>query len=444
MNSKLEDRLPRREFVKAAVAIGGSSALSACVEWETGTDDAEGPINSPETDDAREFPRGSDDPESLPSQQHAWGSSLVTDPHGNTVNPQQQVFLFLNYAGTGVPSHKERENVERALRTLERAYQHGTGGDSGAFFNEGLLFTLGYSPSYFARFDQSLADAAEVPAPDHVISELDEDATPNHYDSLLVLASDYGQIVLSAEEAMFGDLAVVNGVEVEARLGDVFRKAERRTGFIGRGLSEKLDQEEVPDNAMQAMGFKSGFHDNLATEDRVAIDSGPFTDGTTWHVSKLTLDLDAWYDRSESDRIDLMFAPELDADDAGETGRELGASSRITEELVDQLETDAKRHGKVGHAQKTARARDDEFRPRILRRPESVATDQPTPSFNFSSFQRDISAFIEARQAMAEDEIDEHVQQSHHGIIDFIEVENRANFLVPPRRHRALPTPRPA
>jgi len=34
-------------------------------------------------------------------------------------------------------------------------------------------------------------------------------------------------------------------------------------------------------------------------------------------------------------------------------------------------------------------------------------------------------------------------QRVNNGILEYIFVKHRGNFLVPPRRHRALPTPRP-
>jgi hypothetical protein len=34
-------------------------------------------------------------------------------------------------------------------------------------------------------------------------------------------------------------------------------------------------------------------------------------------------------------------------------------------------------------------------------------------------------------------------QRVNNGILEYIFVKHRGNFLVPPRRHRAVPTPRP-
>ena len=118
----------RREFMRAAVAIGGAGALSACMER------AQEPV-----------PLG--DRGVLPTRQYAWVDYVPEDEYGNFRLPRHHVFLYLNYGGDGTPSADEAERLETALRSLERAYQ---------WSNQGLLFSLGYSPSYFERFDQSL------------------------------------------------------------------------------------------------------------------------------------------------------------------------------------------------------------------------------------------------------------------------------------------------
>jgi hypothetical protein len=38
---------------------------------------------------------------------------------------------------------------------------------------------------------------------------------------------------------------------------------------------------------------------------------------------------------------------------------------------------------------------------------------------------------------------DDHVDYDGHGILPFMKVTNRATFLVPPRKRRALPQPLP-
>jgi hypothetical protein len=52
--------------------------------------------------------------------------------------------VYLHYAGDGQPTESDRETVESAFESLERAYRRG---------NDGLVFAVGYSPAYFERFD---------------------------------------------------------------------------------------------------------------------------------------------------------------------------------------------------------------------------------------------------------------------------------------------------
>lgn len=95
----------RREFVKAAVAIGGSAALSACLERE-----------SPDL--------ATGDPSSVPDRQHAWNEALPRDDHGNVRIPRHHALLLVEYSETGVPDVDAREAYDRALE-LARAYPPG-------------------------------------------------------------------------------------------------------------------------------------------------------------------------------------------------------------------------------------------------------------------------------------------------------------------------------
>lgn len=423
----------RRAFVKSAVAIGGASALAACLDAEANADAGSGP----------EFPRGPTDLSTLPERQHAWNEFLVTDANGDTVLPRHQVLLSLEYTGSIPPTDDERETVENAFRTVERAFERGTGGATGATFNDGLLFMLGYAPRYFARFDASLPRDLDLPPPTAVLDELDEPTDrADGADALLTLNSDYGSIPLAVEEALFGERGALNGVEMDASPGDVFEVVDRHTGVVGRGLpAERLNHDGIDDDAPLSMGYKSGYRDTNPAEDRVTIREGPFADGTTQLSSRLGIDLDAWYDLDADARVTQMFSTAHTTREVGETGENLGGRSGVTEAMTDDLESTADDHGRLGHAQKAARARDDDFDPRILRRSEGVGTSPDHDAgMNFNSIQRGMASFIEARKAMNDlGDVDAH----HSGIVEFLDVERRGTYLVPPRSLRALPEPRP-
>ncbi|PGF17380.1 Tat pathway signal protein [Natrinema sp. CBA1119] len=412
--------LSRRAFVRSAVAIGGASALSACLQRE-------------ETEDV---PQATLAPDALPDRQHAWNEFLGTDDDGNVRPPEHHLLLGLEYVGDGpADATAERERLEAAFRTLEKAYKRG---------NEGLAFTMAYGPAYFDRFD---ADLAGIDLPEPTSLTPFDDPELDEYDALLQVASDYGHVTLSVEEALKGELEELNGIEVEGTFDGIFEVRDRRTGFIGRGLPADNqsgvhgipDGDPVPEDAPMFMGFKSGFRQNQASEDRVTIDEGPFAGGTTIHLSKIQLHLHQWYNQdSRGQRVSKMFSPNHNAADLVEgAGHNLGDSSRVTEVGGDPASTGT---GTVGHAQKAARARED-GEPIILRR-DFDSTDDETAATHFLSHQQSIEDFVKTRKAMTGTDLDTPMFNS--GILQYISVTNRANYLVPPRELRSLPAPNPS
>ena len=412
--------ISRREFAKSAVAIGGASALAACLDRGGGA-----------------VPEGTDDPADLPERQHAWDDALATDDAGNPRMANHHVLLLLDYAGEGAPSDADRTQVEDALTTLERAYE---------WSNEGLLFTLAYSPAYFDRFESGPA-GVDLPAPEALAPF--EDPEPDTPDALLHLASDDERVVLEAEEALKGSRETANDVEMAASFEGVFEEVDRRTGFVGTGLPAKNqdvdgipDSEPVSEDAPLFMGFKSGFKGNQATEDRVTIGEGPFAGGSTEHLSFIRLQLQQWYEQDSRDqRVSKMFCPAHAAEGKVEgTGENLGTDSAIDECPEDVVES-SRREGVVGHSQKLARARDGEDSPRILRR-DFDSTDGGEAGVHFLSLQGSIADFVETRQAMNGTDVSENSavgQRVNNGILQYMRVERRGNYLLPPRSLRALP-----
>ncbi|WP_152422660.1 DUF7405 family protein [Natrialba taiwanensis] len=96
-----------------------------------------------------DVPRGPSNLEELPERQHAWNSVLSTDDYGNTIVPRHHGLLFLNYNREGTPTDSDRQTMETALQGIEHAYERS---------GDGLLMTVGYSPTYFGRFEQSLPE----------------------------------------------------------------------------------------------------------------------------------------------------------------------------------------------------------------------------------------------------------------------------------------------
>jgi hypothetical protein len=418
----------RRDVLKAAVALGGATALSACLD---------------RTDD-EPVPTG--DPDDKPGRQHAWREYIRHDEHGNSQLPSHQILLYLTLDTDGPPSAADRDALAETLDALDRAY---------AWSHEGLLHSIAYSPAYFGRFDAPLPDSVDLPEPT-ALSPF-ESPTFDRQDALLHLASDRPDALLEADRALRGERDAANGVSIPSLPLTV---DSRRTGFVGAGLPAQHqdaagipDSNPVPEASPLFMGFEAGFRGNQATEDYVTIDDGPFAGGTTKVVANLRQRLDDWYEeQTHEERVMEMFSPGHAAEGLVEgVGDTLGAESGI-DRFVDDLESDAREYGRVGHAQKAARAnRDADGNVRLLRRhfesTDDIGSDQQVASLHFPSLQRHVSEFEAVRRAMNGTDLTEVTpavrQRVNNGILEYIFVRRRGNFLVPPRRHRVLPTPRP-
>jgi hypothetical protein len=420
----------RRAVLKAAVALGGASALSACLDRTS-----DEPVPTGDADDK-------------PARQHAWREYVRHDDHGNSQLPSHQLLLYLTLDGDGPPSPDARDALAETLDALDRAY---------AWSHEGLLHSIAYSPAYFDRFEASLPERIDLPEP-RALSPF-ESPTLDQQDAVLHLASDRADALLEADRTLRGERDTANGVSIPP-LTDVLTVDSRRTGFVGAGLPAKHqdaagipDSKPVPEASPLFMGFEAGFRGNQATEDYVTLDSGPFAGGTTKVIANLRQRLADWYEeQSHEERVMEMFSPGHAAEGLVEgIGDNLGSDSGI-DRFVDDVESDAREYGRVGHAQKAARAnRDADGNVRLLRRhfesTDDIGSDQKVASLHFPSLQRRITDFEDVRRAMNGTDLTEVTpairQRVNNGILEYIFVRRRGNFLVPPRRHRAFPTPRP-
>ncbi|MFB6204916.1 MAG: Tat pathway signal protein [Haloglomus sp.] len=421
----------RRDLLKTAVAVGGSVGLSACLD-ALGDQDRNAPP----------VPSGPADLSTLPTRQFAWGEYVRHDEWGNEQLPRHQTLLYLNLPGEGPPTSDQRGTVERAFTRLDEAY---------AWSHEALLRSVAYSPEYFQRYG-SIPEGVDI----YPAERLSPFETPDfdRQDALLHLASDRPDALLEAELALTGERASANGVDFDAALTDAFEVADRRTGFVGAGLpAEKQEGLEgvpedgpVPEASPLFMGFKAGFAKNQAPEDRVAIQEGPFAEGTTKHVSNLRQRLSDWYGEQDfTQRVMEMFSPMHAENDWVEgVGENLEDDSRV-DETLDTIREQARENGRVGHAQKAARANRDADGTVKLNRRHFESTDDNVASLHFPSLQRRMSEFDAVRQAMNGQDLTEVTpavrQRVNNGILEYIFVRHRGNFLVPPRPIRALPTP---
>jgi dye decolorizing peroxidase len=409
-------RFSRRDYLRKLVAIGGVTGLSACLD----------------ATDRNEIASGN--PSERPARQHAWNDVLATDEDGNRLLPEHHVLVPLRLVAP--PNEESADQVESAFTSIERAYSYAP---------EGVLFTVGYSAAYFDRFENE-------PTPIPVPEELTPMESPEFdtFDAVIHFASDHPTAVIEAEEALLGTTDMPNGTKMDATLSGVFERAEpRRTGFVGAGLPAEHTEvqgvpESIPEDAPSLMGFRSGFSGSQAPEDRITIRDGSFEEGTTLHISSLTLQLESWFEQDTHDqRVAKLFSPEhAEQERVGPVGEKLGSATGIAEGAASRVEEDARTRGVVGHAQKAARARDDDGTPPLLRRDFSTV-DNGIPGIHFVSYQRSIDEFVRVREAMTGPEITgEGVgQRLNNGILQYIFVRRRGNYLIPPRSRRALPRP---
>lgn len=422
----LDDSLPRREFCKAAVATGGAAALSACLDRFG--------------DEREPIPTG-DGPDAHPTGQHAWNDHVRTDDHGNTLLPRHQLLLYCELPGDDPPTETARERVGAAFDALDDAF---------AWRNEGLLHSVAYSRAYFERYGSGPA-GVDLPRPEPLADF--ENPTFDEQDLLVHLASDRPAALLAAEEALRGRRDRANDVPVPT-LTDAVTVADRRTGFVGAGMPRERaadlegipEGNPVPEAAPLFMGFVAGFRQNQATEAYVTLEDGPFAGGTTKALSNWRQRLADWYEEQDSDeRVTELFSPQhAEQGLVDGVGAGLGDDSGI-DSFLDNLGEVAREHGRIGHAQKAARAnRDADGNVRLLRR-HFESTDEGVASLHFPSLQRDISAFEAVRRAMNGVDVTEATpavrQRVNNGILEYVFVRHRGYFLVPPRSKRALPRP---
>jgi hypothetical protein len=356
----------------------------------------------------------------FPDRQHAQNAFMSTDRYGNPIVPRHHSLLLLDLDVSA--SVEAARTVERAMRTLEAAYE---------WSSAGLFHTLGWGTAY-------LSQDSPIRQP-RVLSRTEEPDLLD-FDAIVRLTSDVPSHLRATESAMFGDRSELNGVPIEHRLSEVFSIAQRRTGFVGEGLpAAHTAAEGIPDNAPLAnapmfMGFRSKRKGTQASEDRVTIESGAFAGGTTIHLSHIEQSLSDWYRAlSESERVARMFSSEFTSDEIAGFGNDVPFSN--------QVEQHAREEGVVGHHEKVARVREED-EPVLLRR-DFNTVDGGHAGVHFLSLQRSLSDFAKTRKAMngwyLRDDSDQITDEQNNGILDFISVVSRANFYVPPRETRAFP-----
>jgi hypothetical protein len=293
--------------MRAALAIGGAGALSTAVGLYGLSDAA-----------AARDPEDGVTAAERANRQHSW-NAYERQAHGTFLPPEHHLLLFLDYEDNGAPSADHREEAREAFDRLEEAFE---------WSHEGLLFTIGYSYSYFERFEedpprgiqpgngaiprmftgQEIIEGPKIPILDfetgkpkrlldlNVTLPREDPVADDGFDACLHLASDHVQNLLAAETALWGfpeqERTEVGGVDFSgANLDGIFRKPteypERRTGFAGNeNLDENVDKyanfgpgdeghgefrESVDQGAELSMGYNDLYKNSMPREDNVTM-----------------------------------------------------------------------------------------------------------------------------------------------------------------------------
>lgn len=136
---------------------------------------------------------------------------------------------------------------------------------------------------------------------------------------------------------------------------------------------------------------------------------------------------------ADAGRVDRMFFLEFSPGDV----------TAFTDDVPfsDDVEEHAREFGVVGHQEKVGRVREDGD-PVIFRR-DFNTTDGGRAGVHFLALQRSLDDFAKTRKAMngwyLRDDHPRVTDRQNNGILNFIDVDSRANFYVPPRDHRAFP-----
>ena len=384
--------IDRRELMKSALMIGGTSALSTIT----------GLYGLPETAKASRAKRPVTIAE-RENRQHAWDAyETFVEARGQSVPPAHHLLLHANYTRKGEPTSGHRRKVSETFKQLEEAF---------GWDHNGILFTVGYSPEYFDRFEEDLPEGlnpesgSDKPGLLRVKDLLEtpgvtldsEDPVADTYDVCIHLSSDHVQNLLEAEAALWGERKRIDGVKFASNLKGIFTKPEaypeRRVGFVGyENIVEKLDAETdvdsspIPGRSGEAqsdlmMGFNGLYENSVPRETNATLledqqlvvpkPPGMFAQGTIEHVSKLDVKLSEWYGTKDADeRRKQMLSPSHTEENTGVVGENLGTSNAPGEtpmrrlnsdddDIAEQTVDDYRKKGMTGHAQKVARARFD-------------------------------------------------------------------------------------
>jgi hypothetical protein len=234
----------------------------------------------------------------------------------------------------------------------------------------GLLLCLGWGATWFERHTP-LTSPITRPLP----MAPWEDPVLEDIDACLHLASDDEALLAQLTDELFGP----GPLDQRARL----HLRQTRTGFTGEALAAQgAPQAGIPPPLRCYSGSTPGCAATRPATHASPSPTAHWPVAQTMHVSRIVLDLNAWYAQDEQRRTALMFSP--------------ATSPRDIDTLTDDAPSDAHRlpalaarHGVVGHAPTPPGRARLHGRPRINRR-DFATLDDGLPGTHFVSLQRSI------------------------------------------------------
>jgi hypothetical protein len=406
--------------------------------------------------------------------------------------------LFATCSLSRTPTNADRETLSQALAEVESSYPFSPSGvfttvAYGVPYFErlpgGMAGTLvaGNMPK-LVKEPQRYALEEAVPGPTDV-SPSNPEVTKARYnipvqiesnDMVIVLRSDSTEILDEVLAWLSGESSTLAGQNVGGSgLAGLLTVTSRRLMFLQMGLPRDVAEEQslpyagmINPKSPMWMGFssqqaKSSGKPKLTTfhGDKSAQLTDPrtgkyFAQGSIMHLSHVIMDLDQFYEAPKETyqrRVAEMFSADPlpsagNADQFTDGGGPAFLPNNFTTANVANLEAqepahfDGERH--IGHTtalQRTTRASDGS--PIHIRAdgPGYDSLDVPgggsLPKLHFSIFVPTADFFATMRRSQASVDLAQkyNVPSQNLGIERFLTATRRQNFLVPPRRHRALP-----
>jgi hypothetical protein len=429
-------------------------------------------------------------PRRLPSEQHALGKlEIVVDNGVEVVVPplhNEVVTALLRVEERPAALREAQAALREVLDRIDAEYPPAPAG---------LSISVGWGLPYFRRVVPGPARErlpvdlrASESAGEEVLAVVDAIRFPSDPDDLVLEENDVAFFLRSNSRESIA--AATSTVFDE--LGDLFELTSIRRGFAGggfaggRSLPKRMalaagipGAELIPDTAELFLGFTSTQRQGLGPPGIANFEtlpgytdqwpSGYFRGGTAMHVSHLFEDVEAWYLNFDfTERVATTFRPGLDVAPGTQT------VSQNREETVGPraVAADAERFNAVGHSsviQPASRLFADVTGNDGILYPKGTAvpqradfntldnpffwsgrqdadrqSDEPAAGLHFVVFTPTSDDFHRTRLAMDGvlpdgTSIPLDPRARGQGFNSILRTTHRQNFLVPPRRHRALP-----